>query len=83
MTVGKKTATFGGRQVQVGFQRLESKLNMKKQHSDFMNHISGTNSQKSAGLLRLCPLLKSRLKIFLELHCDCYFLVSSLLNLFY
>lgn len=79
MTVGKKTATFGGRQVQVGFQRL----NMKKQHSVFMNHISGTNSPKSAGLLRLCPPLKSRLKIFLELHCDCYFLVSSLLNLFY
>ena len=35
----------------------ESKLNMEKQRSVIMPHISWTNSQKTAGLLRLSTLL--------------------------
>ncbi|KAF7654781.1 hypothetical protein LDENG_00064890 [Lucifuga dentata] len=41
---------------QVCFPSPELKLNMEKQRSVFMHHISGTNSQKTAGLLQLSVL---------------------------
>ena len=62
-------------QVEVCFQSQETELNMKKQRSVIMHHISGTNSLKTAG--PGVTFLKSRLKTFLCFELRCQFSLDS------